>query len=40
MVAVIKKDIFAIQTSGDEMMNRTGDIELSMSKHAAMIINS
>ena len=36
-VAVIKKDILAIQTPGDDMMNRTGDIESSVSRHAAMI---
>jgi hypothetical protein len=36
-VAVIKKNILAIQTPGDDMMNRTGDIESSVSRHAAMI---
>jgi hypothetical protein len=36
-IAVIKKDILAIQTPGDDMMNRTGDIESSVSRHAAMI---
>jgi hypothetical protein len=36
-VAVIKKNILAIQTPNDDMMNRTGDIETSMSRHAAMI---
>jgi hypothetical protein len=37
-VAVVKKDILAIQTPGDDnMMNRTGDIESSVSRHAAMI---
>ncbi|OPL16942.1 MAG: hypothetical protein AVO38_07130 [delta proteobacterium ML8_D] len=36
-VAVIKKNILAIQTSGDDMMNRTGDIESSVSRHAAII---
>jgi hypothetical protein len=35
--AVIKKNILAIQTPGDDMMNRTGDIESSVSRHAAMI---
>jgi len=34
--AVIKKNILAIQTPGDDMMNRTGDIESSVSRHAAM----
>ena len=38
-VAVIKKNILAIQTSGDDMMNRTGDIEPSVSRHAARITN-
>jgi hypothetical protein len=36
-VAVIKKNILAIQIPGDDMMNRTGDIESSVSRHAAMI---
>ncbi len=36
-VAVVKKDILAIQTTGDDMMNCTGDIESSVSRHAAMI---
>ena len=36
-VAVIKKNILAIQTPGDDMINRTGDIESSVSRHAAMI---
>ena len=36
-VTVVKKDILAIQTPGDDMMNRTGDIESSVSRHAAMI---
>jgi hypothetical protein len=36
-VAVIKKNILAIQNPGDDMMNRTGDVESSMSRHAAMI---
>jgi hypothetical protein len=36
-VAVVKKDILAIQTPGDDMMNRTGDIESSVSRHATMI---
>jgi hypothetical protein len=35
MVTVVKKDILAIQASGDDMMNRTGDIESSVSRHAA-----
>jgi hypothetical protein len=33
----VKKDILAIQTPGDDMMNRTGDIESSVSRHATMI---
>jgi len=36
-VVVIKKNILAIQTPGDDMMNRTGDVESSVSRHAAMI---
>jgi len=36
-VAVIKKNILAIQTPGDDMINRTGDVESSVSRHAAMI---
>ena len=36
-VAVVKKDILAIQTPGDDMMNRTGHIESSVSRHATMI---
>jgi hypothetical protein len=35
-VAVVKKNILAIQTSGDDMMNRTGHIESSASRHATM----
>jgi hypothetical protein len=35
-VAAVKKDILAIQTPGDDMMNRTGDIESSVSMHATM----
>jgi len=35
-VAAVKKDILAIQTPGDDMINRTGDIELSVSRHATM----
>jgi hypothetical protein len=37
-VAAVKKNILAIQTPGDDMMNRTGDIESSVSRHAAKII--
>ncbi|MDL1962521.1 MAG: hypothetical protein LWX01_12680 [Deltaproteobacteria bacterium] len=29
-VAVVKKDILAIQTPGEDMMNRTGHIESSV----------
>jgi len=36
-VVVIKKNILAIQTPSDDMMNRTGDIESSVSRYAAMI---
>jgi len=36
-VAVVKKNILAIQTPGDDMINRTGDIESSVSRHATMI---
>jgi len=36
-VAVIKKNGLAIQTPGDDMMNRTGDIKSSVSRHAAII---
>jgi hypothetical protein len=36
-VTVVEKDILAIQTPGDDMMNRTRDIESSVSRHAAMI---
>jgi hypothetical protein len=36
-VVVIKKNILAIQTPCDDMMNRTGDIESSVSRHAAMM---
>jgi hypothetical protein len=35
-VAVVKKDILAIQTHGDDMINRTRDIESSVSRHATM----
>jgi hypothetical protein len=35
-VAVVKKNILAIQTSGDDMMNGAGNIESSVSKHASM----
>jgi hypothetical protein len=35
-VAVVEKDILAIQTPGDDMMNRTWDIESSVSRHAIM----
>jgi predicted MPP superfamily phosphohydrolase len=30
------KNILAIQTPGDDMINRTGDIESSVSRHATM----
>jgi len=35
--AVIKKNILVIQTPGDDMMNRNGDIESFVSRYAAMI---
>ncbi len=36
-IAVLKKNILVIQTPGDDMMNRTGHIESSVSRHATMI---
>jgi hypothetical protein len=36
-VAVVKKNILAIQTPDDDMINRTGHIESAVSKHATMI---
>jgi hypothetical protein len=37
-VAVVKKNILAIQTPGDGMINRTGHIESSVSRHDTMIV--
>jgi hypothetical protein len=37
LVAVVKKNILAIQTSGDDMINRTRHIESSVSRHATML---
>ena len=34
-VAAVKKDILTIQTLGDDMMNRTWDIESFVSRHTA-----
>jgi hypothetical protein len=36
-VAVVKKNILAIQTSGDDMINRTRQIESYVSRHVTML---
>jgi len=36
-VAVVKKNILAIQTHGDDIINRTGHIKSSVLRHATMI---
>jgi hypothetical protein len=36
-VAVVKQNILAISTPGDDMINRTRDIESSVSRYATMV---